>query len=410
MTAPLAGPADHPSEVRTLEWRDGTVVMIDQRRLPAAEEYVTCRTWEDVAEAIRTMVIRGAPAIGVAAAMGMALAAGTAVRDLGDVPTGAELRRRLQTATKGLFSTRPTAVNLAWALEEMERIWTRDDLTPKELAERMRLRALEIFRDDVAACRRIGQYGADLIDAWVALAAGRGGMPSAPVFLTHCNAGALATAGYGTALGVVRASFERHPDLHVFVDETRPFLQGARLTAWELLHEGISAELITDNMAGHFLSRNMVTHVVVGADRIAANGDTANKIGTYPLSVLAREHGVPFYVAAPLSSVDRRIPDGSHIPIEERDASEVTHVGGYRVAPEGVRVRNPSFDVTPAANISAIITEAGVARSPYGESLGGLFALARGSGASGSASSIADDGAPRSEVCGPAASPRPEEA
>ena len=371
------GPTDHPSEVRTLEWRDGTVVMIDQRRLPAVEEYVTCRTWEDVAEAIRSMVIRGAPAIGVAAAMGMALAAEAAFGELrGGFPsaTGAEFRRRLRSATKGLFSTRPTAVNLAWALEEMERIWTRDDLAMEEVVERMRLRALEIYRDDVAACRRIGRFGADLIDAG---ATGTGGAPRAPVILTHCNAGALATAGYGTALGVVRALFERHPDLHVLVDETRPFLQGARLTAWELLHEGISAELITDNMAGHFLSRNEVTHVVVGADRIAANGDTANKIGTYPLSVLAREHGVPFYVAAPLSTVDLRIPDGSHIPIEERDAGEVTHVGGHRVAPEGVRVRNPSFDVTPARNISAIITEAGVATAPYGESLGGLFGRAR---------------------------------
>jgi methylthioribose-1-phosphate isomerase len=262
----------------------------------------------------------------------------------------------------------------------------------------------------VAACRRIGQYGADLVDAWVALAARGAEAPPAPVFLTHCNAGALATAGYGTALGVVRATFERHRDVHVFVDETRPFLQGARLTAWELLHEGISAELITDNMAGHFLSRNMVTHVVVGADRIAANGDTANKIGTYPLSVLAREHGVPFYVAAPLSTIDRRIPDGSHIPIEERDPSEVTHVGGYRVAPEGVHVRNPSFDVTPAANISAIITEAGVALAPYGDSLGRLFALARGGGAFDTASAVADD-EPASSAVSAAAAPstRPKE-
>jgi methylthioribose-1-phosphate isomerase len=245
----------------------------------------------------------------------------------------------------------------------------------------MRLRALEIYREDVAACRRIGGFGADLIDAWAASTAGDAGGPSAPVILTHCNAGALATAGYGTALGVVRASFERHPGLHVFVDETRPFLQGSRLTAWELLHEGISTELITDNMAGHILSCNLVTNVVVGADRIAANGDTANKIGTYPLSVLAREHGVPFYVAAPLSTIDRRIPDGSHIPIEERDPSEVTHVGGHRVAPEGVRVRNPSFDVTPAANISAIITEAGVATAPYHGSLRDLFTRARSDGA-----------------------------
>ncbi len=350
--APTSHISDHPAEVRTLEWRDGAVVMIDQRRLPFEEVYVTCRTWQEVAEAIRTMAIRGAPAIGVAAAMGMALAARTAAGSVSQ-----EFREALQTATKGLFDTRPTAVNLRWALGEMERIWQREDLTPAERAEAMEARALEIYQEDLAACRRIGRFGAELIDG------------ERPCVLTHCNAGALATAGYGTALGVIRAAHARNPKLQVLVDETRPLLQGARLTAWELLHEGISAELITDNMAGHFLSRGVITHAVVGADRIAANGDTANKIGTYTISVLAREHGVPFYVAAPVSTIDLSIPDGSHIPIEERDETEVTHLGGRRVAPLGIRVRNPAFDVTPARNITAIITDRGVARPPYGRSL-----------------------------------------
>jgi len=350
--------------VRTIEWREGEVILIDQRRLPLEEVYVTCRAWPEVAEAIRSMAIRGAPALGVAAGMGMALAG----REAADrYPTDpAAFVRFCQAATKGLLATRPTAVNLSWALAQQERVWSRADLSPQERAERMQQRALEIFTDDLAACRAIGRYGADLIEA---------GLPGrAPVILTHCNAGALATAGYGTALGVVRAAFARHPDLHVLVDETRPFLQGARLTAWELLHEGISAELITDSMAGHFLSLGMVTHVVVGADRIAANGDTANKIGTYSVSVLAREHGVPFLVAAPLSTVDMDIPDGSHIPIEQRDPQEVTHLGGTRVAPLGVRVCNPSFDVTPARNITAIVTEAGVAQPPFGQSLRRLAA------------------------------------
>jgi methylthioribose-1-phosphate isomerase len=326
--------------------------MIDQRLLPQAEVYITCHTWQEVAQAIRSMAVRGAPAIGVAAAMGVALAGLAAAQEGPEV-----FRRRLQDATKGLYSTRPTAVNLGWALEEMERVWSREDLAPGERAEAMVERALAIYEEDIAACREIGRLGAELIQG------------EHPVILTHCNAGALATAGYGTALGVIRSVFARDPGVTVLVDETRPFLQGARLTAWELLHDGIPAELITDSMAGHFLSRGGVTHVVVGADRIAANGDTANKIGTYPLSVLAREHGVPFLVAAPMSTLDLAIPDGSHIPIEERDPREVTHLGERPVAPAGIPVRNPAFDVTPARNITAIITERGVARPPLGESL-----------------------------------------
>ncbi len=355
--------SDHPAEVRTIEWRSGSVVMIDQRALPLREEYVVCTTWQEVAEAIRLMVIRGAPAIGVAAAMGMALAARAAAR-----AERREFERALQDATKGLFSTRPTAVNLAWALDEMDRVWRRPEVDQDRIVEEMEELALRIYRDDLASCRSIGSYGADLV------------VEERPVILTHCNAGALATAGYGTALGVIRAVHERRPHVHVLVDETRPFLQGARLTAWELLHEGISAELITDSMAGYFLSTGAVTQVIVGADRIAANGDTANKIGTYPLSVLAREHGVPFYVAAPLSTVDLSLPDGSGIPIEERDIDEVTHAGGNRVAPVGIRARNPAFDVTPAHNITAIITERGVIRPPFKEGLARVMSAAADSG------------------------------
>ena len=360
---------DHPAEVRTIEWRAGSVVMIDQRALPLREVYVECTTWEEVADAIRSMVIRGAPAIGVAAAMAMALA-GRAARHL--ERDGFE--RALQDATEGLFRTRPTAVNLGWALSEMRRVWDVRGGDQERIVDDLERRALEIYRDDLSSCRSIGAYGAELV------------LEEKPVILTHCNAGALATAGYGTALGVIRAVHARRPEVHVFVGETRPFLQGARLTAWELLHEGISAELITDSMAGHILSTGVVTQVIVGADRIAANGDTANKIGTYPLSVLAREHDVPFYVAAPLSTVDTSIPDGGHIPIEERDIDEVTHAGGTRVAPVGMRVRNPAFDVTPGRNITAIITERGVVRPPFGAGLARVM------------SSAADSGG---DVCGP---------
>ncbi|MBN1320649.1 MAG: S-methyl-5-thioribose-1-phosphate isomerase [Thermoleophilia bacterium] len=329
--------------------------MIDQRRLPLEEAYVRCETWEEVADAICTMAIRGAPALGVAAGMGMALAARAALGAYAGDP--ARFRADLQAATKGLFDTRPTAYNLPWALKEMERIWTRDDLSPAEVVALIEARAVQIYEDDLASCRAIGEHGAGLIQG------------EQPVILTHCNAGALATAGYGTALGVIRSVHARTPRLRVLADETRPLLQGARLTAWELAREGISVELITDNMAGYFMRQGLVTHVVVGADRITANGDVANKIGTYTVSVLAREHGVPFYVAAPFSTVDLSLPDGSVIPIEERAAYEVTGFGEIRWAPVGVRVRNPAFDVTPARNVAAIITERGVAFPPYEESL-----------------------------------------
>jgi methylthioribose-1-phosphate isomerase len=355
-TTPVGG----AGPIKTVEWRDGTVVMIDQRRLPLEESYVRCDTWQEVAEAIRVMTVRGAPALGVTAAMGMALAARAALRVSAGEP--ARFRAALQDASKGLFETRPTAYNLPWALKEMERVWSRDDLSPDAITGAMERRAVEIHDDDVARCRAIGEHGAGLIQV------------DEPVILTHCNAGALATAGYGTALGVIRSVHARNPRLRVLVDETRPLLQGARLTAWELTREGISMELITDNMAGYFMSRGLITHVVVGADRITANGDVANKIGTYTVSVLAREHGVPFYVAAPFSTFDPSLADGGSIPIEERDASEVTGFGGVRWAPPGVGVRNPAFDVTPAGNVTAIITERGAAFPPYGRSLSGLEA------------------------------------
>ena len=344
--------------IRPVVWRDGGVVLIDQRRLPLEEVYVTCTSWQQVAAAICDMTVRGAPALGVTAGMGMALAARSALAEDGADPV--RFRAAVQAASKGLFETRPTAYNLPWALEQMERIWSRDDLSPADIAGAMERRAVQIYEDDLASCRAIGEYGADLITG------------EQPVVLTHCNAGALATAGYGTALGVIRSAYARNPRLRVLADETRPLLQGARLTAWELVREGIPVELITDSMAGYFMRQGLITHVVVGADRISANGDVANKIGTYTVSVLAREHGVPFYVAAPFSTVDRQLPDGSAIPIEERDQAEVTGFGGVRWAPLGVKVRNPAFDVTPAANVTAIVTERGIAEPPYNSSLEAL--------------------------------------
>jgi methylthioribose-1-phosphate isomerase len=347
--------AAHDDLIHPVTWQDGAVVLIDQRRLPLEETYLTCRTWQEVAEAICNMTVRGAPALGVTAAMGMALAARTALGSSnGD---SVRFRAFLQDASKGLFATRPTAYNLPWALREMERVWQVEDTRPESIVGEMERRAIEIYEQDLASCRAIVEFGADLVDA------------DEPVILTHCNAGALATAGYGTAVGVIRSVHARNPRLHVLVDETRPLLQGARLTAWELTKLGISMELITDNMAGYFMSKGVVTHAVVGADRITANGDVANKIGTYTVSVLARENRVPFFVAAPFSTIDLSLPDGGAIPIEEREPEEVCGYGDTRWAPRNVRVRNPAFDVTPARNISAIVTERGVARPPYGGSL-----------------------------------------
>ncbi len=335
--------------IETIEWTDAGVVMIDQRKLPHQEVYLTCRSYREVAEAIRAMAIRGAPAIGVAAAMGVAL--GMLEADSSD-PDAA-----FQEITETLARTRPTAVNLFWALERMRRLY--QDLRGRPIEEvRRRLveEARRIKQEDIAINQAIGRHGAPLV-------------PEGKSVLTHCNAGSLATAGYGTALGVIRAAAAAGKGVHVFVDETRPLLQGARLTAWELMRDGIPATLITDNMAGHFLKSGRIGCVMVGADRIAANGDVANKIGTYPLAVLAKENRVPFYVAAPVSTLDLTLAGGEEIPIERRPAEEVTHVFGVAVAPPEIAVENPAFDVTPARYVTAIITERGVAWPPYEESL-----------------------------------------
>jgi methylthioribose-1-phosphate isomerase len=338
--------------VETIEWTSAGVVMIDQTRLPREESYVTCRTYEEVAEAIRSMVIRGAPAIGVAAAMGVAL--GVARADAGD------LDAQFEKICATLASTRPTAVNLFWAIDRMKRVYAASRALPlDQLRQRLVSEAQQVRLEDIAINQAIGRHGAPLV-------------PDGKTVLTHCNAGALATAGYGTALGVVRAAVSAGKKIDVFADETRPFLQGSRLTVWELQQDRIPATLITDNMAGHFLKSGRIGCVVVGADRIARNGDVANKIGTYPLAVLAKENGIPFFVAAPISTLDLTLASGDEIPIEQRAASEVTHVFGVPVAPEGTEVQNPAFDVTPHRYVTAIITECGVARAPYEESLRGL--------------------------------------
>ena len=321
--------------VTPLKWERDTLFLLDQRLLPGQEVWVECGSSSAVAEAIRTMVVRGAPAIGVAAAFGMAMAA--------------QQGEDLEVAAAVLKAARPTAVNLAWAVERMQRAqgdWVAE--------------AEEILREDVESNMAMGRHGALLLGA-------------SSTILTHCNAGALATGGYGTALGVIRAAVEGGKKVAVFADETRPYLQGARLTAWELQRDGIDVTLITDNMSGHFFQQGTFDAVIVGADRIAANGDTANKIGTYTVAVLAQAHGVPFYVAAPVSTIDPACPNGEAIPIEERSSDEVTEMNGRRVAPEGVRARHPAFDVTPARLISAIITERGVLRAPYGESIRRVF-------------------------------------
>lgn len=329
--------------VETIQWTDAGVVMIDQTRLPREQSFVTCRTYLEMADAIKTMVIRGAPAIGVAAAMGVALG----------VQEGADF----ETVCKTLAATRPTAVNLFWAIERMKRLRASlDGLPSREIIQRMVEEAKQIRIDDIAICQAIGRHGEPLV-------------PDGKTVLTHCNAGALATAGYGTALGVIRAAVSAGKKIDVFADETRPFLQGARLTAWELQQDGIATTLITDNMAGHFLHSGRIGCVVVGADRIAANGDVANKIGTYSVAVLAKENGIPFYVAAPVSTFDLTLPSGDSIPIEQRSPDEVTHVFGVPVAPEAMAAANPAFDVTPSRYVTAIICERGVARAPYEESL-----------------------------------------
>ena len=344
--------------IKTIEWTDEGIRMLDQRLLPTEEKYLMLRSYEDVAEAIKKMVVRGAPAIGVSAAMGLALGAsqsvGASVSDLED---------DFDYMCKVMSETRPTAVNLFWAIERMrERLRREKSLTkdPLEIKERLVEEALNIFREDIEANRALGRFGAELLS-------------DGDTVLTHCNAGALATAGdYGTALGVVRGAIDAGKHIAVIADETRPFLQGLRLTAWELAKDNIPVTVITDNMAGHVMKSGKINAVVVGADRIAANGDAANKIGTYMVAVLADKHDIPFYVAAPISTLDLSLKSGDEIPIEERNGREVTHIKEHQLAPDGVEVQNPAFDVTPNELITAIITDKGVARAPYVESLRAL--------------------------------------
>ncbi|MFN8624849.1 MAG: S-methyl-5-thioribose-1-phosphate isomerase [Candidatus Binatia bacterium] len=347
--------------VRTIEWRNGTVVMIDQRLLPGQEVYRVCRDYREVARAIKDMVIRGAPAIGVAAAFGIAL---------GMRQTRRDVARGFERICETFAATRPTAVNLFWAIDRMRHAFDRVRAqSADEIRAALLREARSIHSEDIAANRALGRYGAALV-------------PRGAQVLTHCNAGALATAGYGTALGVVRAAQEAGKHISVMATETRPFLQGARLTAWELRADRIPVTLITDGMAGHFMRAGKIACVIVGADRVAANGDVANKIGTYGLAALARRHRIPFLVAAPTSTIDLACADGDRIPIEDRDPREVTHIGDRRIAPSGIVVANPAFDVTPCQLVSAIITERGVASAPYKGSLRRLLRVPRLAGAS----------------------------
>lgn len=338
--------------VETVKWTPDGVVLIDQTKLPRSVEFVTCGTHQEVAEAIRAMVVRGAPAIGVTAAMGVALG----VLRTPPERLGEEFPRICAT----LAATRPTAVNLFWAIDRMKRLYASlEGAAPDRIRQAFVEEALRMHEEDIAINRAIGRNGEPLV-------------PDGMSVLTHCNAGALATAGYGTALGVIRAAVEAGKKIHVLACETRPFLQGARLTVWELQQDGVPVTLITDNMAGHFLKSGRIGCVIVGADRIARNGDTANKIGTYSAAVLARENNVPFFVAAPVSTLDLTLESGDQIPIEERAPEEVTHVFGVPLAPQGAAAANPAFDVTPSRYVTAIITERGVARPPYEQSLPAL--------------------------------------
>lgn len=341
--------------MQAIIWEGNKLQLLDQTVLPLEKRYVTCTNYQEVADAIRSMKVRGAPAIGVSAAYGLALAAkGIRAKDRKDFLT------ELHQAADTLLATRPTAVNLAWALERMIKA-AENEADWQNLPERLAETARQLEEEDIAANRRLGRFGAELL-------------PDKVTILTHCNAGALATAGYGTALGVIRAAKEMGKDVQVYADETRPFLQGARLTAFELMEDGIPVTLITDNMAGHVMHTGRIDCVIVGADRIAANGDTANKIGTYSVAVLARENNIPFYVAAPVSTLDLSLDSGEQIPIEERSEKEVVEVFGQRIAPIGVKVYNPAFDVTPARYITAIITEKGIARPHFDISLRRLAA------------------------------------
>jgi methylthioribose-1-phosphate isomerase len=338
--------------IHTLEWTDSGVRFIDQTKLPTEETYVTCRTYQQVADVIRNMVVRGAPAIGVAAAMGVALGVNNSKAE-----TVGDLKKEFDQICEAIGSTRPTAVNLFWAIRRMKEKFERNRIYPvPQIKQTLVEEAKRMHAEDIAANQAMGRHGATL-------------MPSEGGVLTHCNAGALATCGYGTALGVIRAAVDSGKKIHVFADETRPFLQGSRLTAWELMKDGIPTTVISDNMAGAMMKQGKIGAIVVGADRIAANGDVANKIGTYTVAVLAKEHQIPFYVAAPFSTIDLDTADGGEIPIEQRNAREVSHIAGKQMVPDGVEIENPAFDVTPAKYVTAIITERGIARAPYEDSL-----------------------------------------
>jgi methylthioribose-1-phosphate isomerase len=340
--------------LQTVAWANGKVRLIDQTILPEALRYVELAAWRDVVEAIRTMVVRGAPAIGCTAALGFAMGAREIATD-----ERTQFLTELGDMADAFKSARPTAVNLGWAIDRLLNVAQRQEGSTQNIKDALLTEALAMLDEDISVNRCLGKYGAELLPAQAAV-------------LTHCNAGALATVGYGTALGVIRAAVEQGKHVRVFADETRPRFQGMKLTAWELQRDGIPVTVIADNMAAVLMREEKLDCVIVGADRIAANGDTANKIGTYAVAVLALHHGIPFYVAAPLSTVDFTLPDGSHIPIEERDAGEMTQIENVHLAPDGVPVWNPAFDVTPAKFISAIITEAGIARPPFGESLAHL--------------------------------------
>jgi methylthioribose-1-phosphate isomerase len=338
--------------INTLEWTDQGVRFIDQTKLPTEETYVNCTSYEQVADVIRNMVVRGAPAIGVAAAMGVALGVQKSKAE-----SGADLKKDFDQICDVIGKTRPTAVNLFWAINRMREKFEFLRMRPlPQIKDALIEEAKRMHAEDIAANQAMGRHGATL-------------MPASGGVLTHCNAGALATAGYGTALGVIRAAVEAGKKIHVFADETRPFLQGSRLTAWELMKDGIPTTVISDNMSGAMMKQGKIGAIVVGADRIAANGDVANKIGTYTVAILAKEHNIPFYVAAPISTVDLATKDGSGIPIEQRNSREVTHIAGKQMTPDGVEIENPAFDVTPAKYVTAIVTERGIARAPYEESL-----------------------------------------
>ena len=343
------------SSIQTLEWTDRGVRFLDQTKLPTEETYVNCTTYQEVADVIRNMVVRGAPAIGVAAGLGIALGVKNSKAE-----TVGDLKKDFDQICDVIGKTRPTAVNLFWAIRRMRQKFESLRIRPvPQIKQAIIEEGQRMHAEDIAINQAMGRHGAAL-------------MPASGAVLTHCNAGALATAGYGTALGVIRAAVEQGKKIHVYADETRPFLQGSRLTAWELIKDGIPTTVISDNMSGAIMRQGKIGAVIVGADRIAANGDVANKIGTYTVAVLAKEHNIPFYVAAPISTVDLETPDGTKIPIEQRNPAEVTHIAGKAITPDGVQIENPAFDVTPAKLVTAIVTERGVAKAPYQRSLAAL--------------------------------------